>query len=365
MDESSDADVIVRSLEEPQAFAAVFDRHAALLFRFLIRRVTADELLGETFRVAFERRVAFDPTYRSARPWIYGIATNLLARHRRTEGRRLAATAQLAGQSQSDAFADNVAAAVDAHHLWPRVADAIASLPDGERDALLLFAWEQLSYGEIAAALEIPVGTVRSRLNRARRRIRELVTAAGEQAVKTPVDQLEPPERNDPWKLAEERDRLMSVIDKTEVEPQPQWRAPAIYPRLAYVDEMGALEFLTTAFGFRERREARMGTGTADDHLLAWLEYGDGVVMIGHAEHEVHQIFSPQEVGTITCMVNVSVDDVDAHYAQAVAAGATITMEINDAFYGERRYEALDLEGNKWHFGEALTSVQARRGRTG
>ena len=179
----SDADVIARSLTEPSAFAALFDRHAGVVFRFLVRRVgrdTADELLGETFRIAFERRPTYDLNRPAARPWLYGIANNLLARHRRTEARRLRATALLA-ISRATVDTDAVEAAVDASQLWPNVIDAIAALPDGERDALMLHAWEDLSYEEIAAALDIPVGTVRSRLNRARRRLRELTASPGQQ----------------------------------------------------------------------------------------------------------------------------------------------------------------------------------------
>jgi RNA polymerase sigma-70 factor (ECF subfamily) len=353
--EATDAEAIERSLDEPRAFATIFDRHAALLFRFLIRRAgpdAADELLGETFRIAFERREKFDTSYASARPWIYGIATNLLAKHRRSQARRAAATARLATAPADDGLADAVAASIDAHAMWTHVNAAITALPPGERDALVLYAWEELSYQDIAIALEIPVGTVRSRISRARKRVRELVATAGKQVL----------EANDPWTLAEERDRLMSSIDHTDVEPRSAWHPPAIYPRLGYLDEFAALEFLTNAFGFRERREARMGGEAPGEHMLAWLEHGDGVVMIGHAEHEVHEVYSPQEVGHITCMLNVSVENVDEHYDRARAAGATITMEINDAFYGERRYEALDLEGNKWHFGESLDSVKARNG---
>jgi uncharacterized glyoxalase superfamily protein PhnB len=97
--------------------------------------------------------------------------------------------------------------------------------------------------------------------------------------------------------------------------------------------------------------------------MLAWLELGDGVVMIGRTEQDVHQISSPRQTGgRITCMINVHVDDIDAHYERAMAEGAEITMEINDAFYGFRRYEALDPEGNRWHFTEPLSSVEQRRG---
>ena len=175
-------------------------------------------------------------------------------------------------------------------------------------------------------------------------------------------DRLQSADPNDPWILAEERDRLMSMIDQTSTDPKPTWRSPAIYPRLGYQDELAAVEFLTRAFGFRERREARL-----DDPrwgVLAWLEHGDGVVMVGRAEHEIHRVHSPKETGRATCMLNVTVDDVDAHYRRAVAEGALITMELNDAFYGERRYEAEDPEGNRWHFGEPLAHVRRRLGQT-
>jgi uncharacterized glyoxalase superfamily protein PhnB len=171
-------------------------------------------------------------------------------------------------------------------------------------------------------------------------------------------DRVHASDTNDPWILAQERDRLMAMIENTTAELRPAWHAPAIYPRLGYLDERAAIDFLVRAFGFRERVEARMDNG---DHVLAWLEHGDGVVMIGHVEHPTHGIHSPTEVGAATCMLNVTVDDVDAHFERAVAAGAKITMGLDDAFYGERRYEAEDPEGNRWHFGEPLESVQRRR----
>jgi RNA polymerase sigma factor (sigma-70 family) len=184
LDDRTDADVIACSLDDPRQFAAVFDRHAGVVFRFLVRRVgrdTADELLGETFRIAFERRSTFDRERENARPWLYGIATNLLAKYRRTEARRLRATARLAAAFPADRSADDVASVLDARQLCRVVIDAITELPDGERDALLLYAWEELDYEDIAVALGIPVGTVRSRLNRARSRLRELRAGTGEQ----------------------------------------------------------------------------------------------------------------------------------------------------------------------------------------
>jgi RNA polymerase sigma-70 factor (ECF subfamily) len=178
-----DSAVIAASLEEPARFGALFDRHATVLFRYLVRRVgvdEADELLGEAFRIAFEKRRTFECDRDTALPWLYGIATRLVARHRRSEARRIHATARLRARRQPTSDpADDVAEAVDASELWPRVAEALDRLPDEERDALLLYVWEELSYEEIAVALDVPVGTVRSRLNRARVSIRELRAPSG------------------------------------------------------------------------------------------------------------------------------------------------------------------------------------------
>lgn len=176
---ASDAAAIAASATDPAAFAAIFDRHAASIHRFLARRIEpaeAESLLGEVFRVAFERRHSFDLERESARPWLYGIATNLIARHRRSEARRLRAMASLASvrlESYGDVVGDRAAEATDASESWATLVDAIDRLPDAERDTLMLFAWEELSYDDIAAALDVPVGTVRSRLNRARRRLRD------------------------------------------------------------------------------------------------------------------------------------------------------------------------------------------------
>lgn len=174
MDES-DAAVIAASLEEPGAFGVLFDRYGSLLLRFLARRVDpteAEGLLGEVFRIAFERRASFDRDRDCARPWLYGIATNVVAKHHRSGARRLRATLRLAERRVlPEDPADLAVEAADAQVRWARVADAIVGLPDPERQALLLFAWEELSYEEIADVLGVPVGTVRSRLNRARARL--------------------------------------------------------------------------------------------------------------------------------------------------------------------------------------------------
>jgi len=181
MSSPSDAEVIGRSLGEPEAFGLIYDRHAATLLRFLGRRAgatVAEGLVGELFRIAFERRKTFDVSRASALPWLYGIGSNVLLKHRRAEARRLRASARMAAAG-GVAYRGASAAALDARLLFPRVADAIESLPDSEREALLLFVWEELPYESVAEALELPIGTVRSRLNRARARLRELLEPNG------------------------------------------------------------------------------------------------------------------------------------------------------------------------------------------
>src|SRR5215210_8575818 len=125
MADDSDAAVISASLADPGRFGALFDRHATILFRYLVRRVGVDEaesLLGDVFRVAFEKRAAYDAERPNARPWLYGIATNLLAHHRRTEARRIGATARLlarrpAGDGSIDWATDQVVDRLDAEEL--------------------------------------------------------------------------------------------------------------------------------------------------------------------------------------------------------------------------------------------------------
>jgi len=184
MSSPSDSDVIGRSLAEPEAFAGIYDRHAPALLRFLGRRAgseVGEALAHEAFRIAFERRKSFDSSRSSALPWLYGIASNLLRKHRRAEARRSARMA--AGGEAADRR--SAAAALHARVLLPRVAEAVDALPELEREALLLFAWEELPYEAIAEALEVPIGTVRSRLSRARARLRELMGERGKERARS------------------------------------------------------------------------------------------------------------------------------------------------------------------------------------
>ena len=179
-----DDELIVRSRSDPAAFAGIFDRHHARLYRYLRRRVGAGlaaDLAAETFVTAFARRGAYRPDTQDALPWLYGIAHNLLRNHVREERRQLDAYARhgadpladpgaLAAFSIADARADSAAASAG-------LAQILAGMPARDRNVLLLFAWADMSYAEIAQALNIPVGTVRSRLNRGRRRLRVLVNS--------------------------------------------------------------------------------------------------------------------------------------------------------------------------------------------
>jgi RNA polymerase sigma factor (sigma-70 family) len=180
---ATDSAVIASSIEDPEQFGIIFDRYATVLFRYLVRRVGVDEadpLLGEVFRVAFERRGTYHFERLEARPWLYGIATRLLAHHRRGEARRVRAMGRILGEQPTPVdMSEAVASAVDARNLWPQVAHALTALSDEERDALVLYVWEELSYDQISVALGIPIGTVRSRLNRARVRLRELEKPSG------------------------------------------------------------------------------------------------------------------------------------------------------------------------------------------
>jgi RNA polymerase sigma-70 factor (ECF subfamily) len=169
-----DSDAISASAATPADFAAIFDRHFDVVHAYLQRRVgrdLADELAAETFLIAFDKRARYDVSRPDARPWLFGIATNLLHRHRRHELRQLRAYARSAADPVLDAF-DGVEARVDASSVRRELVDALTRIPAEELDALLLFAWADFSYAEIAEALGVPIGTVRSRLSRARTRMR-------------------------------------------------------------------------------------------------------------------------------------------------------------------------------------------------
>jgi RNA polymerase sigma factor (sigma-70 family) len=191
--------VIAASLVEPARFAELFDRHYPAILRYLRRRVgheLADDLAAEAFTLAFRRRHQYRAEHPDAAAWLYGIAGNLLRQHARAEQRRLRAYARMVADPGGPDVGDAVAERVDAAAAGRRAALAVADLPAEQREVLLLFAWTDLGYAGIARALGVAPGTVRSRLHRARQRLRrELGWAA--------VEELEalqpaPPGRIDP-----------------------------------------------------------------------------------------------------------------------------------------------------------------------
>jgi RNA polymerase sigma factor (sigma-70 family) len=180
----TDADLMAASMHDPQRFAVLFDRHARTVHRYVASRARpgdVDDVVSETFLTAFRTRARYDRAYDNARPWLLGIATNVLHHHRRSEGRRLARlrAAPPAAETEFD-LAESVAATVDDAAQTDLVARALARLDDRYRVVLLLAAGADLTYDEIARALGIPVGTVRSRLARGRHLLRELLDAGGQ-----------------------------------------------------------------------------------------------------------------------------------------------------------------------------------------
>lgn len=159
----------------PERFARLYDRYVLEIHRYLAGRLgpqIADDLVSETFLAAFRKRDTFDPARGAVRPWLYGIANNLVALHRRSETRRLAALRRLPVDGPSG-HEDLVLNRLSAAGAQGQLAAGLADLSDGERDVLLLVAIGDLSHAEVAQALGIPFGTVGSRLSRVRRKLRE------------------------------------------------------------------------------------------------------------------------------------------------------------------------------------------------
>jgi RNA polymerase sigma-70 factor (ECF subfamily) len=173
---STDSEIVQRSLDRPEAFAELFDRHAPSVNAFAAYRVgrqIAEDVLSETFLTAFRRRGDFDLAVDSALPWLIGIASRLIRRYRAVEARQWASFAATAARDElfSTGGLDEVSSRLDAEREVAALRSRIAALPPKDRETLLLYAWQGLTYDEIASALGVPVGTVRSRLNRVRRRL--------------------------------------------------------------------------------------------------------------------------------------------------------------------------------------------------
>ncbi|HEY3842297.1 MAG TPA: RNA polymerase sigma factor [Acidimicrobiales bacterium] len=187
LDNCSDPGVISSSLREPAAFGEIFDRYVVDITRFLARRSNpefVEDLVAETFVTAFRVRHSFDVQRLNARPWLYGIATNVLRHHFRGELRRARLLTKWSSRAvtqdrESDAEFADAENRIEVGRRRTHVEAALASLDPAARDALLLFAYAGLTYQEIAYALDTPVGTVRSRISRSRHKLRELLSSEG------------------------------------------------------------------------------------------------------------------------------------------------------------------------------------------
>jgi len=178
----TDATLMARSIVDREAFVDIFDRHYGAVHRYLHRRLgrdLADDLADETFLRAFAARLSFEPRTESALPWLYGIAGNLARRHRRTEERRLRAYARSARDPTVELDDTAAASRADAAGSGPALAAALASLDADEREVLLLTVLADLTNEQAADALGVPLGTVASRLHRARSHMRSAL-ASGE-----------------------------------------------------------------------------------------------------------------------------------------------------------------------------------------
>jgi RNA polymerase sigma factor (sigma-70 family) len=174
--ELPDATIIERSLRDPECFAVLYTRHGADIKRYVVRRLgsdAAEDVVADTYLSAFQRRGAYDTARESARPWLYGIATNLIRRHRRAELGFYRALARTGVDPVAESFTERADARIGAQTVRRELGALLAGLPAGQRDVLLLMAWADLSYEETAAALDVPIGTVRYRWNRARAKLRK------------------------------------------------------------------------------------------------------------------------------------------------------------------------------------------------
>jgi RNA polymerase sigma factor (sigma-70 family) len=167
-----DVELLTRSVEDPAAFAVLYERHGQRVRKYVARRVGGDageDLTAEVFLRAFRMREGYRPERDSALPWLFGVANHVIANHRRAEHRRLKALQRLAG----------IAPRLIEHEDRELGAELIAQLrrlSTDDRDAFLLIVWGELTYDEAAVAIGVPVGTVKSRVARARRTLAAAIT---------------------------------------------------------------------------------------------------------------------------------------------------------------------------------------------
>ena len=184
MADPSDHDLWHRAEQgDAESFGVLFDRHARTIYNFCFRRTAdwalAEDLTSTVFLEAWRRRAEVQPQHDTLRPWLLGVAANVIRNSIRSQRRRDAAEPRAAPSSASPDHADEVAARLDDESLIGRILVTLDMLPPLDRDVLSLYAWGELSYSQIAEVLGVPIGTVRSRLSRARDRLVELAEISG------------------------------------------------------------------------------------------------------------------------------------------------------------------------------------------
>ncbi|MEV3909195.1 RNA polymerase sigma factor [Streptomyces canus] len=168
---------------DPDAFAELYDQYARSVYNHAFRLTAdwsvAEDVMSATFMEAWRRRTSIEADGGSLRPWLLGIATNVARSHYRSNRRYRAAAgaAAAAGVAEVADHAEETAGRVDDRRRIAATLTALGSLRRPEREVLVLCLWEGLEYADAARALGIPVGTVRSRLSRARGRLRKLAEA--------------------------------------------------------------------------------------------------------------------------------------------------------------------------------------------
>jgi RNA polymerase sigma factor (sigma-70 family) len=161
---------------DTEAFGELFSRHASAVYNHLFRRVAdwseAEDLTSAVFLQAWRGRDRVVIDRESALPWLLGVANQVLRNHRRASRRYRAALSRIvpADEAAGD-HADAVADAVDSERQMAAVRHALAQLPRHEREVVELCAWSGLDQKAAAVALGVSVGTVKSRMHRARRRL--------------------------------------------------------------------------------------------------------------------------------------------------------------------------------------------------
>lgn len=162
----------------PEAFGELFERHSRPIYNYCFRRTAswtqAEDLTSAVFLEAWKRRKEIRLAHDSALPWLYGVASNLLRNHRRSQRRYRDALQQIPSPANPPDFTQELAARIDDEDRMSAVLTLVSRLPNDQLEALALCALAELSYDDAAFVLRVPVGTVRSRVSRARQRLRQL-----------------------------------------------------------------------------------------------------------------------------------------------------------------------------------------------